>query len=213
MNHPFAPNCWKSARAAVMALSILLAFITLIPFPLKSQQSPPQEVSTRSVEPTFKLQAERNMVTVRVVVRNKQGEVIDTLRREDFQVFDRGKKQTILQFSVEKPVPNAPGESAEKPSLPNRAPQGRRRQPITLPRRFVGFYFDDVSTGFSGLARSRDAADHFFKLPSIPETGWECLPRPARNHSILPMTSPRYVRHLPTLPPIPIITPTKPAAP
>ena len=98
MNHPIAPNCWKSARAAGMALSILLAFITLIPFPLKSQQSPPQEVSTRTVEPTFKLQAERNMVTVRVVVRNKQGEAVDNLRREDFQIFDRGKKQAIVQF-------------------------------------------------------------------------------------------------------------------
>ncbi|MDR3674917.1 MAG: VWA domain-containing protein [Acidobacteriota bacterium] len=163
MNHPFAPNCWKSARAAGMALSILLAFITLIPFPLKSQQSPPQEVSTRSVEPTFKLQAERNMVTVRVVVRNGKGETVDNLRQEDFQLFDRGKKQTITHFSVEKAGPVMVETSAPKPSPPEPGVPKRTPPVFTLPSRFVALYFDDVSTGFSGLARSRDAADRFLK--------------------------------------------------
>ena len=35
--------------------------------------SNPQEISSRDVEPTFKLQSERNLVMVRVVVRDAQG--------------------------------------------------------------------------------------------------------------------------------------------
>jgi len=69
---------------------------------------------------------------------------------------------------VDKQVPNAPGESAEKaiPAEPGAA--GKTTPAIILPRRFVGFYFDDVSTGFSGLARSRDAAEKFIQTSLHP---------------------------------------------
>jgi VWFA-related protein len=128
-----------------------------------AQQSPPQEISTREVPPSFKLRAERNLVTVHVVVRNGKGEVVDTLHKEDFQLFDRGKKQTISQFSVEKPVANTPAPPAPKstPSPETTAAAGVASKPFVLPRRFVALYFDDVNTGMSGLARTRDAADHF----------------------------------------------------
>jgi VWFA-related protein len=141
-------------------LAVLLASAIFSPFLLKAQEN---EVSTRDVQPTFTLQSERNMVTVRVVVRNGKGEVVDNLRREDFQVFDRGKKQTILQFSMEKPIPSAP-EARESPSKTAPAETGvAGGQPpaFIAPLRFVALYFDDVNTGMSGLARSRDAADRF----------------------------------------------------
>jgi VWFA-related protein len=168
MNQLIVPSCGKLGRFVGTALAVLLGCATIFPTPIKAQQSPPQEVSTRNVEPTFKLQAERNMVTVRVVVRNKQGEVIDNLRREDFQLFDRGKKQIIVQFSVEKPAPNAAEKPAPSPSPPEPgAPQGPPPAFI-LPRRFVALYFDDVNTGMSGLARTRDAADRFLKTSLHP---------------------------------------------
>jgi VWFA-related protein len=94
------------------------------------------------------------MVTVRVVVRNKQGEAVDNLRREDFQIFDRGKKQAIVQFSVEK-QPSLPATQPIPGVITNTPPS------FIPPRRFVALYFDDVSTGFSGLARTRDAATRF----------------------------------------------------
>jgi VWFA-related protein len=148
-------------------LAILLAFGIFSPFLLKAQQTSPQEVSTRDVEPTFTLQSERNLVTVRVVVRNGKGEAVDNLRQEDFQLFDRGKRQTIVQFSVEKPIPSASEpsapESAEK-TIPAETGVGGALPPtITFSRRFVALYFDDVNTGMSGLARTRDAADRFLK--------------------------------------------------
>src|ERR1017187_4373556 len=78
------------------------------------------EISSHDVAPTFKLQVERNLVVVRVVVRNGKGATVDNLRKEDFQLFDRGKVQTISHFSVEKttlkPATNPPGNPpAKKP--------------------------------------------------------------------------------------------------
>ena len=168
MNDPIASVFWKSGRSPGMTLAILLAFTILNPFPLISQQTAPPEISTRNVEPTFKLQAQRNMVTVRVVVRNKEGETVGNLRQEDFQVFDRGKKQSILQFSVDRPAPNAPQKSAGK-TLPAEPGAAEKTPPVViLPRRYVALYFDDVNTGFSGLVRSRDASYRFLQTSLHP---------------------------------------------
>ena len=107
------------------------------------------------------------MVTVRVVVRNGKGETVDNLRREDFQVFDRGKKQAILQFSVEKPITNTP-ESAGKTAPAETGVAGGQPPAFIAPLRFVALYFDDVNTGMSGLARTRDAADRFLRASLHP---------------------------------------------
>ena len=152
--------------------AVLLGCAILLAFPISAQDNAPQEVSTRDVEPTFTLQSERNLVTVRVVVRNGKGEAIDNLRQEDFQVFDRDKKQTIVQFSAEKPIPSASEpsarESAERTMPTETGVAGAQQPPITLSRRFVALYFDDVNTGMSGLARTRDAADRFLQASLHP---------------------------------------------
>jgi VWFA-related protein len=116
----------------------------------------------REVVPTFTLQAERNLVLVRVVVRDKSGAPVDGLRKEDFQLFDRGKPQTILNFSVEKPPLRRTERAAEaeKPA----SGQAAAKESGVFPEiagRFLAIYFDDVHTPFEDLARPRDAADHY----------------------------------------------------
>src|SRR5208282_5352414 len=130
----------------------------------KAQTSNPQEISSNDVEPTFKLQSERNLVMVRVVVRDAKGGTVDNLRKEDFQLFDHGKLQTISHFSLEKPalkVPEpAPQKSAEKtPAEPEAVDE--TVMPASAARRFVAMYFDDVNTANEDLLRARNAADHF----------------------------------------------------
>ena len=167
MDQPITLHGGKLGRSVATALAILLAWAALISLPLKAQENPPQEVSTRNVEPTFKVQAERNLVTVRAVVRNKKGETVDNLRQEDFQVFDRGKKQTILQFNVDKAGLNVGEQNSSKLS-PQEPGAAGKTPAFTLPRRFMALYFDDVSTGFSGLVRAREAAMRFLQTSFHP---------------------------------------------
>jgi VWFA-related protein len=127
----------------------------------KAQTANPQEISSREVEPTFKLQSERNLVMVRVVVRDSKGATVNNLRKEDFQLFDHGKLQNILHFSLEKPAPKAPPAASPKPAEKAAEPEPEEETAAATPRRFVALYFDDVNTTFGNLVPARDAADHF----------------------------------------------------
>jgi len=142
----------------------LILIPALAPYSLKGQAANPQEISSRDVEPTFKLQTERNLVMVRVVVRDAKGATVDNLRQEDFQLFDHGKLQTILHFSLEKPALKAPEplppKPAEKTGVEPEA-SDETAMPASAARRFVALYFDDVNTPLENLTRARDAADRF----------------------------------------------------
>src|SRR5580700_7773831 len=86
---------------------------------LPAQQPPPKqndEVITRETPATFRTKV--NLVLVPVVVRDGQGRAVGDLHKEDFQLFDRGKPQTISSFSVE----TLAGQSVE-PVKTETAPQ------------------------------------------------------------------------------------------
>jgi VWFA-related protein len=151
---------WASCRLCIF----ITIGVMICAFGIPAQTSPQQEIASRDVQPTFKLQAERNLVMVRVVVRDGKGAIVDNLRKEDFQVFDHGKLQAVVQFSLEKPAQQAAARAAQKPEAkPAVEPEAEDESTVspTTARRFVAIYFDDVNTTFENLARSRDAADHF----------------------------------------------------
>jgi len=117
------------------------------------------EVASQESKATFNSRV--NLVMVPVVVRDKQGHEIGTLKKEDFQLFDRGKPQLITRFSMEKasdrikPI-EIPAEDAA--ALKTDAPATATSKGSVLPARFIAYVFDDLHTQFGDLAQARNAA-------------------------------------------------------
>ena len=166
---PLTLMCLRRRRWPTWLLAAVLnLFPLLFPGILAAQVGNTQEISSQDV-PTFKLQSETNLVRVRVVVRDGKGQTVENLRQQDFQVFDNGKPQAIVNFSVEKParsVAEAPVPKAGEKTTA--APTPAPSAPV-MATRFLALYFDDLSTPFQDLARSRAAADKV--IPAILQPG------------------------------------------
>src|SRR5271165_1441156 len=143
-------------------LFCVLLFARQDPAPSTAPPPPPPpetnatEISTRDSPATF--QTKVNLVQVQVVVRDSNGKAIGDLKKENFLLFDQGKRQEITKFAIQKlsdlsiPV-EAPkeemiaGDTAPKPAPP----------PIAT--HFIAYLFDDVHLDFADLSMARDAAD------------------------------------------------------
>src|SRR5438445_9455435 len=120
-----------------------------------------EEVSSRDTPTTFKVRV--NLVLVRVVVRDSQGKIVSNLKKEDFQLFDNRKLQTISSFSVETPETRTASAvastDAEGSSSSADAAVGKS---VVLPQRFVSMVFDDVHLSMEDATFVRDSATRFF---------------------------------------------------
>jgi VWFA-related protein len=156
-------------------LAPLLLFAGLLPVGIfisamatGSQGSSDQEITTQEVQSTFKIQAQRNMVLVRVIVRDSNGRPVPGLRKEDFRLLDNGKPQAIDQFAVE----SSSHASAVARPAPAKAPDeeaGSEPAPANSTRRnYQALYFDDVQMKFEDIAHARDAADRYLAATLTP---------------------------------------------
>jgi len=117
------------------------------------------ELSSRDTSPTFKVRV--NLVLVRVVVRDQQGHVVPGLHKEDFQLTDNRKQQTISTFSVETPQSHLADATASANSGELSAPAAAAAM-ASLPQRFVSVVFDDQHLTMSDAMFVRTAASRFF---------------------------------------------------
>ncbi len=120
-----------------------------------------EEVSSHDTPTTFKVRV--NLVLVRVVVRDSHGKVVSNLKKEDFQLFDNRKLQTISSFSVETPetrTASAVASTAAAGSSSSADVAGGKA--VVLPQRFVSMVFDDVHLSMADAVFVRDSATRFF---------------------------------------------------
>ena len=134
------PALRPSLRVWVL-LSAWGAAVAQVPTPPPNQND---EMTTRDTPATFR--AKVNLVLVPVVVRDKQGRAVGDLKKEDFQLFDKGKPQAISSFAVETLAsqmaePVKPATEAAETSGPE-APAPTN--PADKPKRIVAYVFDDV---------------------------------------------------------------------
>jgi VWFA-related protein len=125
-----------------------------------AQDPPPQtaavdkspEIASRDTPTTFSSKV--NLVMVPVVVRDARGHAIGNLKKEDFQLFDKGKLQVISKFTIEKADGRVvPMQTTAEPDLDAKPVEG-----LVLANRFVAYVFDDMHTNFADLAVARAAA-------------------------------------------------------
>ncbi len=117
-------------------------------------QTQSSEVATRDETPTF--QSSVNLVRVPVVIRDKQGRTLGSYKKEDFQLTDRGKPQSIAQFAIEgSAVPKPAAQPSAQADIPWQAATGPK---LAAPTRFVAFVFDDIHLKIGDLMNARAAA-------------------------------------------------------
>ena len=97
-----------------------------------------------------------NVVEVRVVVRDEHGKPVANLGREDFQLYDDGKPQTIANFTVETPEVRSAEAAAAASAVPTEA-----LMPASAPERFVALVFDDTHLSQADLVYARNSATAF----------------------------------------------------
>ena len=125
----------------------------------KRKPPPPHDEPT-----TFKVNVK--LVVVRAVVRDAQGHAVGNLRKEDFQIFDKGKPQVITQFDVEQPGSLTAKARQKSEDNSGNLPGDAVSPTVTsaIPERFVAYVFDDVHLAFGDLAQLRQAAERHFAM-------------------------------------------------
>jgi VWFA-related protein len=136
---------------------IVLVCLALI---LCAQAAAQQPNETSAPGGAAKVQVNVNVVLIPVVVRDAQGLAVGTLKREDFQIFDKDKPQAISGFTIEKRAAMKSESSAPEivPAVPVVSASAVTPQSTVIPQRFIVFLLDDLHLTFSNLAQVQKAA-------------------------------------------------------
>jgi VWFA-related protein len=141
----------------------LFSLLALLSIPLLFSQT---GESPESANPTFK--AKVQVVLVDVVVADRNGQPIKGLQKDDFEVFENGKRQTIASFEEHRGEPTAP--VAPRPPLP---PHFYSNAPVAPPPGAINvLLLDGLNTEFSDQAAvRRQMIDYLKRINPGPQLG------------------------------------------
>ncbi len=152
-----------------MRIFVSIVLGALLAFGAWAQQSEPEVTSH---EATITFSSKVNMVSVPVVVRDADGKPIGNLKQEDFQLFDKGKPQTITKFSLE----HTEGTVIENGGAPARTHQAALQTSATapakalFPERYVAYLFDDIHLNRKDLMQARVSVNQHLDESMEPNT-------------------------------------------
>src|SRR5471030_1779408 len=123
-----------------------------------AQQPPPPAPSSAPQAPTFKVRVD--YVEVDAVVTDRQGRLVRDLKKEDFQVLEDGKSQTITAFTTV----DIPVEKADRPLF---AAAPIEPDVVNNEKAFDGRVYvmvvDDMHTRFGRSSRVKSVAKQFIQ--------------------------------------------------
>jgi VWFA-related protein len=150
---------FSAQRSALISAAVVLLVASFAPAQQQSSSAPQPQTPAP-------IQSSATLVPIRVVVRDNTGAAISNLTRDDFQILEDGKPQSIVHFSVATSAadsaPPAP-TNVSSPSIP--LPPA-----FELPSRYIAIVFDDAHLETADLVRARVAADKFLDSPIPPST-------------------------------------------
>jgi VWFA-related protein len=146
-------------RSSAISLPITLSLSVTLLFALRV---------TAQQQPSPAIRSFTNEVLVPVVVRDATGHSVGGLTKDDFQVFDNGRPQTITGFSIvhredDTTSANPPASAPETGDLPSVSQLNSPAQ------RFVVFLFDDFNLTSDDLPHVKDAATKALDSSLAPE--------------------------------------------
>ncbi|HLZ91385.1 MAG TPA: VWA domain-containing protein [Candidatus Acidoferrum sp.] len=157
-------------RAIFAAMFLLLN----VSQPALAQNAPPASQSAPPQQPQYRVRVTSELVLVNVVARDKKGNLIRGLKREDFTLLEDGKKQAISTFDYENVDELATAGAAEATvsgSAPEAAAAGPAGKPAPLnarDRRLMLLFFDFSGMDPEQIDRSVDAAKTFVQTRMQP---------------------------------------------
>jgi VWFA-related protein len=125
---------------------------------LTADQNPPAQPAAQPQGPTFRLRVD--YVEVDVVVTDRQGNLVRDLKKEDFQVLEDGKNQTITNFTTV----DIPVERGDRPLFAESPiePDVKTNEKPFDGRVYV-MVIDDLHTRFGRSNRVKVAAKQFIE--------------------------------------------------
>ncbi len=143
--------------------------------PSQQTQQPPQPPQPQQPQqPQYRVHVTSELVLVNVVVRDKKGNLITDLKKEDFTLLEDGKRQAISTFDFEN-VDELKTAGAAEATVSGAAPDGAllrsNEQPASLnarDRRLMLLFFDFSGMQPEDIERSVGAAKKFVQTRMQP---------------------------------------------
>jgi VWFA-related protein len=113
-----------------------------------------------SEEPTATIKTQTILVPVRVVVRDTNGRAVANLKKQDFKLYQDGKRVEIATFTSVAEASRSGADAAAVASAtgPKEANATSVSAPSAAPARFIALFFDDYHMQFESMAQTRNAA-------------------------------------------------------